>query len=190
MTGGDKVLSTFCVCHQLHESNPWGVFQLLIHSFVFHIIWLHIIIFQKGRSDAVSSVQIQTQWICILITNGTENSFLSASLFFFSSLNTFDLLTKNGQLGHTSFLIHQALYNETMKRLTMRCIKDGLQRKCIFQFFRSCAVMQITKGGWEERNKGLKPLQGKHLSAATMFWPDAISWAAPCSSKRREIALS
>lgn len=46
----------------------------------------------------------------------------------------FDLFTKNSQLGYTSFLIHQALCNETMKRLTMQCIKDGLQRKCVFQF--------------------------------------------------------
>lgn len=47
---------------------------------------------------------------------------------------SFDLFMKNSQLGYTSFLIHQALCNETMKRLTMQCIKDGLQRKCIFHF--------------------------------------------------------
>lgn len=49
-------------------------------------------------------------------------------------LISFDLFTKNSQLGYTSFLIHQALCDETMKRLTMHRIKDDLQRKCIFQF--------------------------------------------------------
>lgn len=70
------------------------------------------------------------------LSQSAWDSFLSSPSLSLSSFFplAFDLFTKNSQLGYTSFLIHQALCNETMKRLTMQCIKDGLQRKCVFQF--------------------------------------------------------
>lgn len=95
------------------------------------------------RGVPVSSVKFN-------LYSNARNSYLSPS---------FDPSSKISQLGYTSSLIHQVLHNETMKRLTMQCIKECLQRRCICHF--SGAVCRCRQQ--KRENKGPNPLLGKHL---------------------------
>lgn len=117
MTGDDKEMSTFCACFR-HLPVGKSLFY-----FPHNAVW-HYFVLEKTKHYQ-RSCQSSGAWI--LITDRLK-------IISYQPFTSFDLFTKKSQLGYTSFLIHQALCNETMKRLTMQCIKDSLQRESIFQF--------------------------------------------------------